>query len=186
MFPDIKFKPSTIDAILERFEFDLARSEHGILHWCRVMDNGFKLAAMNPDVNPQIVFWFALFHDCCRENEMEDPMHGLRASYFIDYHKDDLFLSDDQIKVLKEACATHSDGVHSDNATIAACHDADRLDLGRVRIRPDARYLTSDAAKDPEFMGGCAARGYEWSIPKHIVARLDLSEHLSSAFDFMS
>jgi len=33
------------------------------------------------------------------------------------------------------------------NATVATCWDADRLDLGRVDIKPDTRYLFSDEAK---------------------------------------
>lgn len=30
--------------------------------------------------------------------------------------------------------------------------DADRLDLGRVGIRPNARYLCTEPAKDPAFI----------------------------------
>ncbi|MDK9789967.1 hypothetical protein [Vibrio sp. D431a] len=172
---NIKFNPDTVDAILDRFEFNLVRSEHGILHWCRVMSNGLHLASLDDRVNRQVVFWFALFHDCCRENEYEDPLHGSRAAAFIEEFKDELFLNRDDIEILKEACATHSDGTHSDNPTIAACHDADRLDLARVGIVPDAKYLTSENAKDEKLMETCTVRGFSWAVPYEIIEDLGLN-----------
>ena len=50
------------------------------------------------------------------------------------------------------ACIGHSEGDTSSNPTIAACWDADRLDLGRVGKPPSARFLSLEAARDPRLM----------------------------------
>jgi uncharacterized protein len=36
--------------------------------------------------------------------------------------------------------------------TVLTCWDADRLDLGRVGIRPAAHRLCTDAARDPAMI----------------------------------
>jgi uncharacterized protein len=51
----------------------------------------------------------------------------------------------------------HSGGEVSTNATIQTCWDSDRLDLGRVGIKPSAQYISEEAA----FFIDLA---YEWSI----------------------
>ena len=83
-------------------------------------------------------------HDCCRENEDINPDHGIRAAEFIDtLFPAVLNIRSIQLKLLKEACkGLHKEGVSEDN-TIGVCWDADRLDLGRVRIYPDANSPTS-------------------------------------------
>jgi len=52
------------------------------------------------------------------------------------------------------------------NATVATCWDADRLDLGRVGIKPDARYLFSDEAKEIANAAGFSVLGKQslWRI----------------------
>jgi hypothetical protein len=58
--------------------------------------------------------------------------------------------------------------------TVQTCWDADWLDLGRVGIMPDPRYLCTIAAKQPEFLNWAYERSrllYEpeicgqWGIP---------------------
>jgi len=59
-------------------------------------------------------------------------------------------LSDREPDPLLEACLYHSDGLVEADPTVQACRDADRLDLGRVGIRPDPGYLCTDHARRPE------------------------------------
>ena len=48
--------------------------------------------------------------------------------------------------------------------TVQTCWDADRLDLGRVGIKPDARYLCTAEAANPEMI----AWAYERSINRYV------------------
>ncbi|MFM7531655.1 MAG: hypothetical protein ACKO5J_04035, partial [Rubrivivax sp.] len=50
----------------------------------------------------------------------------------------------------------HSSGLTEADVTVQTCWDADRLDLGRVGIRPSPRYLCTPAARQPETI----ARAY--------------------------
>jgi uncharacterized protein len=45
-----------------------------------------------------------------------------------------------------------SDGQMEGDVTVRTCWDADRLDLGRVGIRPDPHYLCTEAARDAEVL----------------------------------
>lgn len=58
------------------------------------------------------------------------------------------------------ACEKHSDGLTDADITVQVCWDADRLDLGRVGVRPHARYLCTDAAKSPSVI--------EWAYGRSI------------------
>ena len=61
---------------------DMWQSEiHGLAHWDRVMENAFMIGEDN-GADLKIVEYFAYLHDCCRENEWEDPQHGPRAASF--------------------------------------------------------------------------------------------------------
>ena len=51
-----------------------------------------------------------------------------------------------QRELLFEACAEHSEGFRSTEPTIAVCWDADRLDLHRKGLWPDARLLSTSVA----------------------------------------
>ena len=66
-------------------------------------------------------------------------------------------LEDGSFDLLCKACADHADGYVSEDPTIGACWDADRLDLWRVGITPtpdllstnSGRRLLESRAKDP-------------------------------------
>ena len=60
--------------------------------------------------------------------------------------------------LLVEACRYHSDGIVDAHPTIQACWDADRLDLGRVGIRPDPRFLCTGYARRPEVIEAAYSR----------------------------
>lgn len=126
---------------------------HGIAHWGRVRSNGLRLAALT-GANPQVVESFALLHDCCREDDGEDPDHGERAAGFAEYlvTRRVLLLDATELELLTTACHWHSYGSVLDDVTISTCWDADRLDLGRIGIRPDPARLCTDVAQNAAFI----------------------------------
>lgn len=119
---------------------------HGLMHWQTVERNGLYLAQFS-GADPIVVAYFAYFHDCMRENEGSDPKHGPRGAEFAKKHHEILVLSKDQLHKLSLACSSHTFGRQSNCPTIATCWDADRLDIGRVGIIPDSKYLITKEAK---------------------------------------
>ena len=122
---------------------------HGLGHWGRVLDNGLRIAE-EMAVNPDVVTLFALFHDSRRVNEDSDPGHGRRGALLAKELRGSLFeLPDEDFNDLFEACVHHTDGLTEAKLAIQVCWDADRLDLGRVGVRPHAPLLCTDIAKQP-------------------------------------
>ena len=121
-------------------------SIHGIQHWQTVEHNGHYLAKFN-EADKAVLSYFAYFHDCMRENEHQDKGHGPRGAVFAMKHRDIIPLNDVQFKQLTDACKGHTYGTRPECITINTCWDADRLDLGRVGIDPDADYLHNEEAK---------------------------------------
>ena len=121
---------------------------HGIGHWDRVYQNGQKL--LTPDTNPLVIGLFAYLHDSCRIDDGEDPYHGKRAADWIDTLKGTYLkgVSNEEIELLKEACRLHTTELKTDNPTIDACFDSDRLDLWRVGIIPDPARLATEKGKE--------------------------------------
>lgn len=121
---------------------------HGRAHWARVRANGLRLAERT-GADPDVVELFAILHDSKRLNDGRDPNHGARAAKFAAGLRGSLLtLSDDAFELLRFACAYHTDGLTEGDVTVQTCWDADRLDLGRIGIRPDPRRLCTDAAKE--------------------------------------
>jgi len=119
---------------------------HGIKHWRTVERNGLYLAQFT-GADPIVVSCFAFFHDCMRENDGHDPKHGARGAKFAKKIRRFLPLDDEQFGKLTEACCGHTEVISSSCPTIGTCWDADRLDLGRVSITPDSKFLSTDEAK---------------------------------------
>lgn len=141
--------------------FVLARGGiHGIAHWGRVRANGLKLAALT-GARRDVVEAFAFLHDCCREDDADDPDHGDRAAEFAErlVSKSVLKLDAKGMESLLMACRWHSLGGVLDDVTVCVCWDADRLDLGRVGIRPDPQRLCTEAAKEPGLLEWAYRRG---------------------------
>ena len=134
-------------------EFDLSLDGiHGVSHWVRVYENGRRLAEL-VGISPQVVELFAILHDSKRQSDGTDPDHGRRAAEFAKTLQGSLIeLSNEDLKSLVYACEQHSNGLTEANITVQVCWDADRLDLGRIGIMPDARFLCTPAAKDPEVI----------------------------------
>jgi uncharacterized protein len=122
---------------------------HGEAHWRRVYENGRRLAEQT-GADARIVELFAYLHDSRRLGDGWDRDHGRRAAELIRNLNDDLLaLSEDDLDTLVYACTYHSDGLIEASVTVQTCWDADRLDLGRIGVRPDPRHLCTPAAQDP-------------------------------------
>lgn len=122
-------------------------SLHGPDHWRRVEANGLGLAPAT-DADPDVVRLFALFHDSRRVNEGADPDHGARGAAWAAKLRGTLYQFDPpRLALLVEACTFHTGGRRHADPTIATCWDADRLDLGRVGIRPDPAYMSTKSGR---------------------------------------
>ena len=125
---------------------------HGFAHWMRVLHNG-RLLAETENANLKIVELFCLLHDTQRQNEDRDPEHGPRAADYAQAIRGTFFdLDDDEMDLLDEALRYHSDGYVEADITVQVCWDADRLDLGRVGMRPNPTYLGTKHARDQKVL----------------------------------
>ena len=125
------------------------RGLHGAPHWVRVRENGLRLAETT-GANTKVVELFAFLHDSRRLNDDSDYEHGKRAALFAQSLAGSLFeLTESELEDLLTACRGHSDGLREGSVTVLTCWDADRLDLGRVGIKPNPHYLCTAAARDP-------------------------------------
>lgn len=124
---------------------------HGLDHWFRVWQNAHLLNGLESGADMQVVALYALFHDSMRVNEGHDQDHGHRGynlwKRFCRSQNQDVtrYFSDRQEEKLFEACVEHSNGERSTDPTIAVCWDADRMDLHRKGIWPDARFMSTQA-----------------------------------------
>ena len=138
---------------------------HGAIHWARVMENGGRLAELT-GAKLQVVEMFAVFHDAQRVNEHSDDDHGRRgAELAVQLRGIHFCLSDGDFELLHDACSRHTDGLTEADITVQTCWDADRLDLGRVGITPEPRYLCTAAAKTRELIRWADARACDGFVP---------------------
>lgn len=129
-------------------QFKISRDgDHGPKHWARVRLHGMKVGELR-GADLLVIELFAFLHDSQRLNENLDRLHGERASDYAASLNGHFFdLKDSQLDKLCHAIRHHSDGgVHS-CTTIQSCWDGDRLDLGRVGIKPHKNYLSEEAGK---------------------------------------
>jgi len=136
---------------------------HGYAHWVRVRENGLRLAELT-GANRRVVELFAFLHDICRENDIIDHGHGRRAADFaagLPYVRG--LLSAEEMNLLQQACAGHTRGYTEADLTVQVCWDADRLDIGRVGLRPNPGRLCTTAARDPAIIewGWQRSRGHQ-------------------------
>lgn len=123
-------------------------SVHGPDHWKRVERNGLLLAQRS-GADTTVVRLFAVFHDSKRLNDGYDPQHGARGAEFARILRDEMYVvSDEQFAKLHYACTWHTEQTFHDGPTIGTCWDSDRLDLGRVGMIPNAKYLNTTFAKE--------------------------------------
>ena len=133
---------------------------HGYAHWMRVLHNG-RLLAKAEGANLKVVELFCLLHDSQRQNESKDPQHGYRAAQFAKTLKGIWFDADSkEMELLEEALAYHSDGYIKGDITVQVCWDADRLDLGRVGIKPIPSRLCTPTAKSAYVLAAAYQRSF--------------------------
>ena len=139
---------------IAQFHRDPLLSIHGPAHWRRVLCNGLLLATRTA-ADVTVVRLFAVFHDSRRLNDMHDPGHGARgAEHARELRAQGLFtVSDEAFALLVEACEGHPDGFHHDDPTVGTCWDADRLDLGRCGMIPDAQFMSTEFAREIARVG---------------------------------
>jgi len=134
---------------------------HGIDHWKRVERNGLYLAEQYgfSEKEKFMVSLFAYFHDSQRINEGIDIRHGPRAGKLVlslvpllekEIRRDalpdhNLNLADWHL--VATACREHTHCKFTTDIFVEVCCDADRLDIGRVGIEVDAKYLFTAEAK---------------------------------------
>jgi uncharacterized protein len=134
---------------------------HGAGHWARVWHNGQRIGeSLGADLG--VVELFAWLHDSCRLDDARDPDHGPRAAEWAATLRGCFFVLDDaRFELLVTACELHTFGGTVAPPTVMACWDADRLDLGRVGIRPHPQYLCSDLAKQSDTIEWAYRRSLE-------------------------
>lgn len=97
-------------------------------------------------MNLYVVTAFAYLHDSCRISDAVDIEHGARASKLVDEIRQTFLkhFTDDEIAQLKSACQLHTVAHKTGDLTIDTCFDADRLDLFRCGIMPEASRMATE------------------------------------------
>jgi uncharacterized protein len=141
---------------------------HGVGHWGRVCENGMRIAGA-AGADPEVLLYFALFHDSCRASERRDPGHGRRGAALAARLRGRYFdLDDERFELLARACSLHTGGRRDPSATVLACWDSDRLDLARAGIRPDPRLLCTEAARDAKLIAWASSRSMARTMPAFV------------------
>ena len=152
----------TIEAVrahvLSIHDHEACGAVHGPAHWERVANHAISIAR-SEGLDPLVPYLFGLVHDSQRLDDGNDPQHGPRAAAFVASARTGLFaaLSDEQVEHLAQACDLHSNGMTEAHPLVQSCWDADRLDLARVHVYPDADYLCTDYAKRPDIIARAVA-----------------------------
>ena len=165
-----------INRILEDYKLH-PEGIHGVDHWMRVLENG-KILTDETGADSMVVSLFAVLHDSRRAGESLDPLHGERASeYILEIRDEYLEITDDQLEILRTACAFHNKNlteppeftIHNADQktferaviTIQTCWDADRLDLPRVGIVINPDRLCTAAARQLGIIREASMRAIE-------------------------
>ena len=123
-------------------------SDHGPDHWQRVERNATQIVERGGAGDLLVARLFAVLHDSQRHSERHDPRHGSRAADWACKIRGIQFdLDTVRFNLLCDAMTWHDRGKTTEDATIGACWDADRLDLGRVGIEPAARFFSTTAGR---------------------------------------
>jgi uncharacterized protein len=131
---------------------------HGLPHWARVFKNGEDLyaAEVARGYSPRmdVIYLFAFLHDHCREHDNEDYLHGTAAATNAAKLREQQYFEIDDMgfDLLCYAMTHHSHGQTEADITVQICWDSDRLDLGRVGVIPDPKYLCTASAKTQEMI----------------------------------
>lgn len=127
---------------------------HGVRHWGRVHEIGLRLASLT-GADPVVLELFSVFHDSRRINDGGDPHHGPRGAALARKLCGEYFdATEQQLEQLCRACNGHTHGKPSaqEDITVLTCWDSDRLDLSRVGITPDPKFLCTPSARTTEMI----------------------------------
>lgn len=151
-----------VKIVRDQFRLD-PHGIHGLAHWARVRFHGVSLAR-ELGLDPRVPRLFAILHDSQRCSEDHDPEHGLRASEYATWlwRTGRMELDVEGMRLLGEACEMHSDGHLEADPVVQVCWDADRLDLGRVGIRPAPALLCTVPARHPDRI----ERAWQWALQR--------------------
>lgn len=138
---------------------------HGPAHWTRVQRFGRELATLCQlnEWESRCIEVFALTHDLGRIDDGRDKQHPIAGNELFISNSTNLFpdLDYQQIEIIRTAVLHHSDGItagkafelgifdhinHDEEAIIemmGCCWDADRLDLLRLYMDPDPKYMST-------------------------------------------
>ena len=154
--------PSVLDAI-RILSPSRESGIHGESHWRRVAAHGLYLAD-DTGADRLVVLLFGMFHDSMRFNDDHDPEHGKRGGFLASCLNDELIgLSEERLDLLEAACRDHTLGQTTDEPTIGACWDADRLDLVRLGTRIDKAAMSTGPGRSLELQD--RARGLVTATP---------------------
>lgn len=144
-----------------------------------MLENGLRLAPLT-GADPHVVSLFAVFHDSRRMNEHRDDGHGVRGGALAQRFADDglIDVSSDQLKCLVQACELHTGGRPPADITLLTCWDSDRLDLPRVGVRINPKYLCTEAARDADVISLCHWRSVNRRQPGWFAEWLEAIERL--------
>ena len=170
-----RLPPGLVGRVRQAFRLDW-QGIHGAGHWARVAFHG-RYLAKELGVPPLVPHLFALLHDAQRRDEGRDPDHGPRAARFVRQLQAEgrLGLGEEDLDLLAMACEGHSAGSREAPLIVQVCWDADRLDLGRVGIRPEPKRLCTEPARDLTYLGFA----YKWAIGCQVRSRLRTSRLLA-------
>jgi len=133
--------------VTQEFQCD-RNSIHGPSHWRRVERNGLLITTRSGAIE-EVLRLFAVLHDSRREHDGYDTVHGSRAAAYAARLRGKLFdLSDKHFELLQYACQWHTHGQLNTDPTIGTCWDADRLDLGRVGMRPAPEFMSTQLGRE--------------------------------------
>jgi uncharacterized protein len=119
-----------------------------------------------------VLEYFALLHDSRRLDDDHDASHGARAAQFaIALRNPWIDLDEEGFVLLEQALSRHTGGTCEEDVTVQACLDADRLDLERVGIQPNPRWLCTPRARDPETIAWASARARTGYVAIEILER---------------
>lgn len=160
--------PELLRAVLAEYRLPL-NGIHGAAHWARVYENGEALAK-ETGARVDVVRLFAVFHDSRRMNEARDPGHGQRgADFALSLLGTSFDLDEESFDLLYRACVGHTDGKTEEDVTVQTCWDSDRLDLGRVGIRPRPKRLCTPAARSTVILKWAFERSVEGYLPEEVL-----------------
>ena len=126
---------------------------HGEMHWRAVCTQGLFLCAMNRFFTParNAALLFGIFHDCRRQEAINDPEHGARGAEAFEKFVDatpDLSVSRKVIDAVRYACQHHHEAQVSANRFVGVGWDADRSVLPRVGLEPSSCFFSTVRERD--------------------------------------